>query len=237
MVSKDLTSTPFEECITPSAKLTPYKREELYFYHHLSSHFRNRHCGRKAIVIGNGESRKDVDLWKLNYQGYVLFACNAYYRDTIAGSVPSAKYLGAVDPMITREVMESEYGNSYWTFLVPERVFRYEKDLKKKPVWRPYFVEWDWTCNEPTGPEMVRLACYMGCKDVYLLSFDGPAAETNNIYKNTENYNPTPGGIKVTGPQIKLLCDEQYSEVNIRQIDHDWIGINTISLDSIYDPD
>ena len=108
------------KCITPSPKLLPYNREELYFYHHLSSHFRNRHYGKKAIIIGNGESRQDADLWKLKYQGYILFACNAYYRDVIAKSVPPTKYLGAVDPLITREVIDSEYGNDHCTFLVPE---------------------------------------------------------------------------------------------------------------------
>ena len=56
------------------------------------------------ICIGNGESRKDFDLNKLN--GHNTIGCNALYRDY------TPKILVAMDYKLCHEIYRSGYGQT-----------------------------------------------------------------------------------------------------------------------------
>ena len=56
------------------------------------------------IVIGNGISRKDFDLTRLN--SHDTIGCNALYRD-----YPQIKYLCAVDQGMIKEILHSTFDN------------------------------------------------------------------------------------------------------------------------------
>lgn len=57
-----------------------------------------------VIVIGNGISRKDFDLTRLDK--YETVGCNALYRD-----YPQVKFLCAVDQAMVKEILKSEFSN------------------------------------------------------------------------------------------------------------------------------
>ena len=63
-----------------------------------------------AFVLGNGESRKGIEINDLKKHGTV-FACNAVYR------TDNPHYLIAVDPKMVLEIAESDYmlHNQVWT--------------------------------------------------------------------------------------------------------------------------
>ena len=63
-----------------------------------------------AFVLGNGESRKGIEINDLKKKGTV-FACNAVYR------TDNPHYLIAVDPKMMMEIAESDYmqHNQVWT--------------------------------------------------------------------------------------------------------------------------
>ena len=63
-----------------------------------------------AFVIGNGESRKDIDLYPLKNYGK-LYACNAVYRHF------QPDYLVAVDVKMILEINQHKWQmeNSVWT--------------------------------------------------------------------------------------------------------------------------
>ena len=55
-----------------------------------------------AFVLGNGESRKGIDIDNLKKHGTV-FACNGVYR------TDKPDFLIAVDPKMVLEIAESDY--------------------------------------------------------------------------------------------------------------------------------
>ena len=57
---------------------------------------------KRVFALGNGESRKSVDLNKL-YELGIIYGCNALYRDF----EPNA--LVVVDPKMKEEIWETDY--------------------------------------------------------------------------------------------------------------------------------
>ena len=57
---------------------------------------------KRVFAIGNGESRKDLNLSEL-YEHGIIYGCNALYRDF----PPDA--LVVVDPVMKEEIWETEY--------------------------------------------------------------------------------------------------------------------------------
>lgn len=190
------------------------------------------HLDQKAVVLGNGESRLNKDLYRFVRGNFVILACNAYYRDSfLHQQLPLANYLGAVDPLISHELLDSDYGNHNWTFIITERIHSYESARGKVPPHPDKLVEWNYTVNGCCGPEVFRLACRMGCDPIYLMGFDGPtySDHVNCIYKETENYNPSANGIKVTRGQIQGVCKE-FPQVEVFQVDNTWLDLPIVSF-------
>jgi hypothetical protein len=142
-----------------------------------------------AFVLGNGISRRGLDLSQLHQYGKI-YGCNALYREF----VPDV--LVATDRPIATAIQESGYAlkNQFYTRR-PIDGFGAHK------VSKPYF-------GYSSGPIAVAVAAEHGNKTVYLIGFDmGPDDNNqfNNIYAGTEFYKPPNALPTFTGNWIKQI--------------------------------
>ena len=137
-----------------------------------------------AFVLGNGESRKGIEINDLMEKGTV-FACNAVYR------THQPHWLVAVDPKMLLEIAETDY-------VVHNKVFsnfnnQYEKHQKllDHVTWSKPSLGWS------SGPTALKLACDKGFKEIYILGFDYQGIKENsknnrfklnNVFGDTRNY-------------------------------------------------
>ena len=70
-----------------------------------------------AFVVGNGTSRKPVNLTKLKQHG-LLYACNAVYREGV-----NPDYLVAVDTKMIIEINNSGYQRKNQVWTNPNKLF------------------------------------------------------------------------------------------------------------------
>lgn len=131
-----------------------------------------------AFVVGNGVSRKPVNLSELQKYGPV-YACNAVYREF------TPDYLIAVDPKMVKEICESGYQLSHKVYTNPNK--RYN-EYKKLNFFNP---SKGWS----SGPTALWLASEHGYQTIYILGFDYKGLENNtvvnNIFAGSRNYKPT----------------------------------------------
>ena len=137
-----------------------------------------------AFVLGNGESRKGIDIDDLKKHGTV-FACNGVYR------TDKPDFLIAVDPKMVLEIAESDY-------LLQNKVYsnfnaQYNKNPKilENVQWFKPSLGWS------SGPTALRMACDHGFKEIYILGFDYQGLseggknnrfKVNNLFKDSRNY-------------------------------------------------
>ena len=140
------------------------------------------------LVIGNGESRKDIDI---NKYGSIKVGCNAIFRDFYVN------HLICCDRrMVTEAQQERNYGAIYtrpdWRDefklcgLVPQ--LPYNGDTRPDDPWH-----WG------SGPYAVLLGTSIanrfssGNTEISMIGFDlySETKTVNNIYKGTENYEDT----------------------------------------------
>ena len=137
-----------------------------------------------AFVLGNGESRRGIDINDLKQKGSV-YACNGVYR------THQPHWLVAVDPKMMLEIAESDY-------VVHNKVYsnfnsQYNKvsKLLDHVTWSKPSLGWS------SGPTALRLACDHGFEEIYILGFDyqGHSEASNknrfrfnNVFKDTRNY-------------------------------------------------
>ena len=134
-----------------------------------------------AFVLGNGESRKGIEINDLKEKGTV-FACNAVYR------THRPHFLIAVDPKMILEIAETDYvvHNKVWSNFNAQ----YEKNEKimNHVNWFKPSLGWS------SGPTALRMACEHGFKEIYILGFDyqghnqGKRFTLNNIFGDSRNY-------------------------------------------------
>lgn len=140
---------------------------------------------KRALVIGNGESRKEINLYNFR-NTHILIGCNAVHRDFLVD------ILVCCDARMVQEVQQ----NPQCEFL----------KVYTRPTWRERFTQpnvhifpnlpyqgegkIDDTEHWGSGPHAVLLAAHLGYKDISLLGFDLYSKNNliNNVYKNTENY-------------------------------------------------
>ena len=137
-----------------------------------------------AFVLGNGQSRKGIDLNNLKEKGTV-FACNAVYR------THQPHWLVAVDPKMMLEIAETDYVVHNKVYSNYNRQYEKHQKLLDHVTWSKPSLGWS------SGPTALRLACEQGFKEIYTLGFDyqGLAVDSNknrfhlnNIYGDTRNY-------------------------------------------------
>jgi len=142
-----------------------------------------------AFVLGNGVSRRDIDVNYLISLGNV-YGCNALYRT----HTPTA--LVATDHPIAREIQESGY-SSKQRFYTRRPLPNYGAQVVPKP----YF-------GFSSGPIAVAVAAADKNPEIYLLGFDLGAnqhGKFNNLYASTQHYKPENSTPTYTGNWIKQL--------------------------------
>ena len=139
---------------------------------------------QKILVIGNGESRKDIDVNSLEH---TKIGCNAILRDF------SVNHLICVDKHMLLEALESNYNKhaTVYTRANQYALSRYQTNIQIVPD-LPYVG--DQRPDDPihwgAGPYAVLLAAKLTTDDIHLLGFDLYSADkrVNNVYKDTANY-------------------------------------------------
>jgi len=143
-----------------------------------------------AFVLGNGESRRPVDVDFLMALGPV-YGCNALYR------THAVTALVATDRPIAEEIQAAGYSLRHRFY-----TRRPQPNTGAQAVPRPYF-------GFSSGPIALALAAAEspGAR-IYLLGFDlGPAANGrfNNVFAGTQHYKPIEAAPTFTGNWIRQL--------------------------------
>lgn len=147
-----------------------------------------------AFVLGNGVSRKGINLYHLEKHGNI-YGCNALYREF------KPTVLVATDPGISRAIQESGYAqtNRFYT----RRPHAGTGAIPLDPNYK----------GMSSGPNALNIACKDGHKQIYLVGFDfgSVGGLFNNVYADTEFYKkssdkPTFGGNWMN--QIKQIIRE-----------------------------
>jgi hypothetical protein len=134
-----------------------------------------------AFVLGNGESRRGIEINDLKEKGTV-FACNAVYR------THRPDFLVAVDPKMIFEIAETDYPvhNKVWS--------NFNAQYNKHPKILDHVNWFKPSLGWSSGPTALRMACEHGFKEIYILGFDyqglnqGKRFTLNNIFGDTRNY-------------------------------------------------
>lgn len=142
-----------------------------------------------AFVLGNGVSRRPIDIDLLKARGDV-YACNAVYR------THTVTALVATDRPIATEIQSSGYAQK-------NRFYTRRPDPASGALRVPQkYYGWS------SGPIAAALACLDQHDRVYLLGFDlGPneQGKFNNIYADSDFYKALGSPPTYTGNWIKQL--------------------------------
>ena len=154
------------------------------------------------MVIGNGESRKNIDLEQFR-NSHIFIGCNAIYRDY------DVDHIVACDRFMAYEI---------------------QKRIKNKNTVIYTREPWDNLQPLPKGGDLItwgsgtyaiQLATELGFRNIVLIGFDLYSQDNvvNNIYKGTENY-------AATEP-----IDPSYWIAHIGQIIHEnpWVSFSLIN--------
>lgn len=147
---------------------------------------RNLQNKNLSFVLGNGTSRKPVDVNELKSLGKT-YGCNALYRTF------SPDYLVAVDVKMILEINKAgfQHKNEVWTN--PNKSYQRIQNLN-------YFnPSKGWS----SGPTALWLAAEHGYDEIYILGFDyrglNDGKTLNNIYADTANYKKSTDGATFFG--------------------------------------
>ena len=128
-----------------------------------------------AFVVGNGVSRKPIDLNQLKSKGKT-YGCNALFREY------SPDYLVAVDVKMIIEIQNARYQHSNEVWTNPNKLYHQMTGFN---FFNP-------TKGWSSGPTALHLASIHNNNEIYILGFDykglGEDNRVNNIYVDTNNY-------------------------------------------------
>lgn len=144
-----------------------------------------------AVVIGNGESRKNLNLQRVKDK-FITIGCNALHRDI------APDHLICCDQRMVNECLDNENVSSSLVYVREEWYHTYKKLMKYKNVRSvpniPYEIKGreDEPRNWGSGPYAMLVASDLNVDTIYVVGFDlyGNGSSVNNIYKGTENYSP-----------------------------------------------
>ena len=141
-----------------------------------------------ALVIGNGESRRNVDIG--SFQNHILIGCNAIHRDLVVD------HLVCCDQRMVREAVENP-ANKNTIIYVRDLWYHYFRKIQKNKNIKlvpnlPYQSDkrHDQPIHWGSGCYAVLLAALSEHRDISLIGFDLYPKENrvNNIYKGTDHY-------------------------------------------------
>jgi hypothetical protein len=195
-----------------------------------------------AIVIGNGESRRPINIQNLT-GNTVLVGCNAIHRDAVVN------HLICCDDRMVREAVENP--NTASTFIyVRESAYQWFRKVQKHKniillpdIPNQEHNRIDQPRNWGSGTYALLVASQLpDIKKLYLLGFDlyGNEYLVNNLYKNTKNYSA--GGSHAIDPSywiwqaakvFKLFPDIEYNIINQPnwKMPPEWKGSNVVFKD------
>ena len=218
---------------------------------------RRARANKRVFALGNGESRKNLDLNEL-YEFGIIYGCNGLYRDF----QPDA--LVVVDPAMKEEIWETDYlleNKAYfkdWSSESP--IPRGEWGFKATPAYlflqlgaddspklvinsntviKRKFPDDAHRTGYASGAASVLIACIEeGPEEVYLIGHDlySITGKFNNIYKDTKNYlesltDPTPPDnwiIQLKGNFNDFNTTQFYMVNSLKEKIDDWVGVVNI---------
>jgi hypothetical protein len=135
------------------------------------------------LAIGNGESRKGIDL---NKHFDTKIGCNAIHRDF------HVDHLICVDRRMVQQAIDANVNETSTVYTRSDWIDSYKNKQKVKQVPKlPYegTERWDEPFQWGSGPYAVLLAAGLA-KEVKLLGFDlhSKTKTVNNVYKDTIGY-------------------------------------------------
>ena len=142
-----------------------------------------------VIVVGNGESRKGIDLTQFK-DTHTIVGCNAIHRDL------TVDHLICCDRRMAEEATANPLTRDTEIY-VREEWYRYYRNIKKNKNILvvpdlPYSGKerQDQPEHWGSGGYAVLVAASLGFKTVKLIGFDlySKNNKVNNVYKNTDNY-------------------------------------------------
>lgn len=139
----------------------------------------------KAVVAGNGESRKAFDIDRLK-KYFTVIGCNAIHRDH------EVDHLVCCDSKMVKEVLSKTNSKNTILYTRPKWCKAFDYSIVNPLPNIPY--EGDRRADQPqhwgSGPYAVLLAAHLEFKEIYLIGFDLYSVDGffNNIYKDTQNY-------------------------------------------------
>lgn len=135
-----------------------------------------KQTNKTSFVLGNGNSRKDINLSALKAHG-TIYGCNALYREF------TPDHLISVDTKMIKEIVETKYHltNNLWS-----NYNTYTSTIEGLKLLNPSL---GWS----SGPTALHIASNENPDTVYILGFDYQGSGQNknyfnNIYADTENY-------------------------------------------------
>lgn len=127
--------------------------------------------GKDAYIIGNGESRKDFDLYSLPQDTY---GCNALYREY------EPDFLIVVDRHMYQEIANTEYIDQNTVYTNRNNMKRFGGNSHLIPH----------NPHKGAGTTAMHIAIHDGHTNLICIGFDcNEDAPNNNIYKDTPCYN------------------------------------------------
>jgi len=143
----------------------------------------------RALVVGNGESRKNLNLEKFKSK-YTIVGCNALHRDIIVD------HLICCDRRMADEAVKNPNTTNTKIYVRKSWFHYFRKILKNKNIIElpalPYQGESkkDHPDNWGSGGYALLVAANLGFNEIDIIGFDlYPVKEkVNNFYKGTDNY-------------------------------------------------
>lgn len=146
-----------------------------------------------AFVLGNGESRRNIDINSLKQYGKV-YACNAVFRKH------EPDYLVAVDVKMILEINQQKWQMSHEVWTNPNKQFH---GMQGFNFFQP---SKGWS----SGPTALHLASEHKNNEIYILGFDYVGLDNNtkvnNLYAGSFNYKKQHDGATYHGNWLKQTC-------------------------------
>jgi len=141
-----------------------------------------------AFVLGNGVSRRNIELTRLKQLGSV-YGCNALYRDF------APDCLVATDRPISQQIQESGYSKQHRFYT-----------RKPLPGTGAFVIPQKYYANS-SGPAACAIAALDGHNQLYMLGYDmGPVNQHfNNVYAGTDFYKSHDSVPTFTGNWVKQV--------------------------------
>jgi hypothetical protein len=161
--------------------------------------------GKTAFVLGNGQSRLQINPSKLKPHG-TIYGCNALYREF------QPDFLIAVDLKMIEEIIKSGYHKSNPVWTNPKKQVTSEEGIN---FFNP---NRGWS----SGPTALWLAANHRYQEIYILGFDyeGKNGLVNNVYAGTTNYKRVNDRATYYGNWLNQTekVIQEFSDINFFQI-------------------